>query len=72
MYVYQLVAHYVCPLTGFDGKPDKIKRTTTVFGSREVAESRIEVFKSKIRQIEQERDDYPIEVEVVALELILE
>lgn len=72
MYVYQLVAKFVCPLTGFEGRPDAERYSTTLFKTPEAAEKRIEEFKRLIRARFKVREDYPIEVTLKRYEVIEE
>ena len=68
-YVYLLIATWEDPF-GCDPRP--IKRTTTVFASHQLAESRAEKFKQIVRGQLKVDPDYPIQIQVFQMEVIEE
>lgn len=71
-FVYRLKATFdevFCP--GPAHNPGKThKESSTVFASEEIARSKAEKFKRKIREVMKVRDDYPIDVAIIPMEVI--
>lgn len=71
-HVYRLVATFVCPYTGMEGHPDRQIHSTTVFATRELAESRYQAFRRALCDRLKVAPDYEMRIEAVEMEVIYE
>lgn len=68
MIVYQLIAYFDDPFVG----GSDTRESTTLFLTKEVAQGRVEKFKTILREVLKVRADYEIRVELKPFEVIQE